>query len=414
MDRQIVYPGSIPLDTDLLSLQRNAMLAVGYLAQATLGTSTVVDGLACLPTAPASLTVSISAGSISSLNVVDYTSFGSLPADTSDLLVKMGINIAPTTFTLTAPAVSGQSINYLIQATFSETDAGAVVLPYYNAANPAQPFSGSLNNGVPQNTQRLQHVQLQLKPSPPATSGSQVTPPVDNGWVGLYVVTVNFGQTQITTASIAFYPGAPFIAFKLNTLTPGFSRLAAFANSSSFTVPLGSTSVKVRLCGGGGGGGAGAPQLGGGGGGAGGYAEGIVPVQPGQVVAITVGQGGAGAISGGAFAGGGGTSSFGSAVSATGGAGGATAATFAFGGAPGLGAGGAINLTGGYGSDGNAASYVFTGNGGASFFGGGGRASAANGSTQQTGTAPGSGGGACYAVAGNGGNGAPGLVIVEF
>ncbi len=115
------------------------------------------------------------------------------------------------------------------------------MLPYYNAANPAQPFSGPLNNGVPQNTQRLQRVQFQLKPSPPANAGSQVTPPVDTGWVGLYVVTVNYGQTQITTASIAVYPGAPFIAFKLNTLTPGFSRLAAFANSSSFTVPHGST-----------------------------------------------------------------------------------------------------------------------------------------------------------------------------
>ncbi len=68
---------------------------------------------------------------------------------------------------------------------------------------------------------------------PPANAGSQVTPAVDTGWVGLYVITVNYGQTQITAANIAVYPGAPFIAFKLNTLTPGFSRLASFASPAA-------------------------------------------------------------------------------------------------------------------------------------------------------------------------------------
>ncbi len=207
MDRQIVYPGSIPLDTDLLSAQRNAMVALGYLAQAALGSGIVIDGLACSPTAPASLTITIGPGSISSLNVIDSGPFGSLSADNTDPLVKMGIAIKSTSFTLTAPATSGQSINYLLQATLAEIDATPIVLPYYNAANPTQPFSGPANNGTPQNTQRLQQVQLQLKPSPPANAGSQVTPAVDSGWVGLYVVTVSYGQTQITTASTAVYPG---------------------------------------------------------------------------------------------------------------------------------------------------------------------------------------------------------------
>ncbi len=30
MDRNIVYPGAIPLDTDLLSVNRNAMIALVY------------------------------------------------------------------------------------------------------------------------------------------------------------------------------------------------------------------------------------------------------------------------------------------------------------------------------------------------------------------------------------------------
>ena len=59
MDRILVYPGSIPLDTDILNTNRNSMVALGYLAQAILGTGTIVDGLACSPTAPASLTVSV-------------------------------------------------------------------------------------------------------------------------------------------------------------------------------------------------------------------------------------------------------------------------------------------------------------------------------------------------------------------
>src|ERR1700742_3852968 len=154
MDRNLVYPGSIPLDTDLLNINRNCMVALGYLAQAVLGTGTIVDGLACIPTAPASMTVTIGPGSISLLSVVDTLAYGSLPADTPDPLVKMGINLSPTAFTLTAPGTSGQAINYLIEAALQESDINPVVLPYYNAANPAQPYSGPNNSGLAENTDR--------------------------------------------------------------------------------------------------------------------------------------------------------------------------------------------------------------------------------------------------------------------
>jgi hypothetical protein len=137
MDRSLVYPGSIPLDTDLLNTNRNAMTALGYLAQMVLGTNTFVDGLGCTPTVPASLTVSVGPGSITTLSVVDTLAYGSLPADSVDPLVKMGINLTSTSFTLAPPTTSGQSINYLIQAALQESDADPVVLPYYNAANPA-------------------------------------------------------------------------------------------------------------------------------------------------------------------------------------------------------------------------------------------------------------------------------------
>ena len=414
MDRQIVFPGSIPLDTDLLSIQRNTMIALGYLAQATLGTAPIADGLACSPTVPASLTITVGPGSIAARSTIDGSAFGSLPADSTDPLIKMGVNPTPTSFTLTAPGTSGQSINYLIQASLLEVDDEPVVLPYYNAANPSQPFSGPGNSGAAQNTQRQQRVQLQLKPGAPANAGSQITPTVDSGWVGLYVITVNYGQSQINISDIDLVPTAPFVQFKLNSLTPGFSRMVTFYTSGTFIVPNGVSALKVRLCGGGGGGGAGASGQGGAGGGAGGYAEAIVQATSGSAILVTVGAGGVGGVTSGGTSGNGGTSSFGAYVSASGGGGGSNAGTYAYGGAPGVGSGGALVTSGGYGSDGNGGTVTFAGNGGASLFGGGGRAASAGSAVEQNGTAPGSGGGGCYGTNGNGGSGAPGITIVEY
>jgi hypothetical protein len=414
VDRQIVYPGSIPLDTDILSLQRNTMVALGYLVQATLGAAPAVDGLACTATSPASLTVQVGPGSIITMGPVEASPFGSLPSDTADPLMKMGVNTQPVPFTLTAPATSGQSIAYLIQASILEADALPIVLPYYNAANPLQPFSGQDNSGAAQNTRRVQKVQLQVKPGAPANAGAQAAPSVDAGWVGLYVVTVSYGQTQLTAASIAQTPNAPFVQFKLPALSPGFSRQTVLTASGTWTTPNNVALVRVSVCGGGGGGGSGSGSFGGAGGGAGGYAQIISGVTPGQQTSVLVGAGGAGGTASGALPGTGGPSNFGGLISASGGTGGANNASFSSGGAPGLGAGGSLNLPGGYGSDGNAGSYVFAGNGGASFFGGGGRAATGGNSPEQQGQAYGSGAGGAYGGAGNGGAVASGVVIIEF
>lgn len=321
MDRNLVYPGSIPLDTDLLSGNRNAMIAIGYLAQAVLGTNTIVDGLTCAPTAPASLTITIGPGSITQLSVVDTLAYGSIPADTMDPLVKMGINLSPATFVLAAPLTSGQSINYLIQAALQESDTNPVVLPYYNAANPAQPYSGPDNSGVAQNTLRIQRVQLQLKGGAAANTGLQITQPVDNGWVGLYVITVAYGQTAITSASIALYSNAPFLSWKLPTLRPGFaSGVQTYLTSGSFTVPAGVTQVEVEVWGGGSGSYASIGTISSGGGSGGGYArKRITGLTGGQTVSVAVGIGGAAGTTGGMAPTSGGNSSFGSYVTAYGG-----------------------------------------------------------------------------------------------
>lgn len=417
MDRNIVYPGSIPLDTDLLSVNRNAMLALGYLAQAVLGTSTVVDGLACTPTVPASMSVTVAPGSIAQLLVVDTLAYGSLPADSLDPLVKMGINTTPTSFTLTAPSSSGQAINYLIQATLQESDTTPLVLPYYNAANPAQPYSGPNNAGTAQNTQRVQRVALQLKAGAAANLGNQATPPVDNGWVGLYVVTIGYGQTALTAAAISVVPTAPFLTWKLPSLVPGFgSGVQTFTTSGSFTVPAGISQVEVEVWGAGSGSFASTSTTASGGGSGGGYArKRVTGLTPGQAIPVTVGLGGSGGTTAGAPATAGGSSSFGVYVSATGGSLNTTASAASpqNGSTPGgTGVGGDVNLTG---SSGQSAFMSAAGFGGGAPMGG----NQNSGSVGVTGIFPGGGaGGAGTGASGttpyDGAGGANGMLVVRW
>jgi hypothetical protein len=417
MDRNIIYPGSIPLDTDLLSVNRNTMIGLGFLAQAVLGTNTVADGLACQPTSPASMSVVIGPGSITQLCPVDTLAYGSIPADLTDLIMKIGINTGSTTFGLTAPASVGQSVNYVVEASFQEADGNPVVLPYYNASNPAQSFSGPLNSGAAQNTVRTQRVQLQLKQGLAGNTGGQTTPTADSGWIGLYQITVSYAQTQVTAANIAVIPTAPFLLWKLPSLRPGFgSGVQSFTNNADFAVPIGVTQVEVEIWGAGSGSYASVPGLPSGGGAGGGYARKLVTgLIPGQIVPVTVGGGGAAGSIGSATAGPGATSSFGQFVNATGGSlnylatmsapeNGATP--------PGIGVGGDVNFAG---SAGQAGMLNQGGMGGAAPIGG----AQNSGSTGNAGSFPGGGAagagtGAAGNTAFNGAAGGGGLIVVRW
>ncbi|HHH0262484.1 TPA: hypothetical protein ACPZQN_003373 [Yersinia enterocolitica] len=211
MDRQIVYPGAIPLETDLLNTNRFTMIAIAKLAASVMGSNTYLNGLACTASSPASMVINIAPGEIYSLQNIDSTSYSSLPADTAHSILKQGILLSATSFTLAAPSTAGQSINYLIQVAFQDVDSGATVLPYYNASNPSQAYSGPNNSGIAQNTIRSGVCSISVKTGVSATTGSQVTPSPDAGYVGAYVVTVNQGQTTITSASISFASNAPFL-----------------------------------------------------------------------------------------------------------------------------------------------------------------------------------------------------------
>lgn len=234
MDRQIVYQGQIPLETDVLLTNKNTMLALGAFVQAVLGSSVSVDGLACVPNSPAALNVKVGPGSIHSLQNVDGTAYGTVPADTTNQVVKQGLAVGTQTLSCPAPATTGQSIVYLIQAAYQDTDTGSTVLPYYNASNPAVAWSGPNNTGVSQNTVRKGVCLVGVKAGIAATTGTQVTPAPDAGYTGLYAVTVANGQTTITSGNIAQLASAPFITAKLPTMLSTIQSGAAnFAQDTS-------------------------------------------------------------------------------------------------------------------------------------------------------------------------------------
>ena len=228
MYRPIIYTSEQVRSTDILYGFRHAMIGVSKLAAAILGTSTAVNGFACTPTSPNTLTVNVGAGEIYSMAPVDATAYGVLPADTADQILKQGVVLGISNLACPAPTTSGFSINYLIEAQFQENDTAGAVLPFYNSANPSQPFSGQNNSGAALPTQRQDTCLLQVKAGGAAATGLQATPVPDSGFVGLWVVTVAYGQTGIAAGNIAQYPGAPFINATLPQLSSqSFAKLNA-------------------------------------------------------------------------------------------------------------------------------------------------------------------------------------------
>lgn len=187
-----------------------------------------------------------------------------------------------------------------------------------------------------------------------------------------------------------------------------------FNGTGSFTVPAGVSKIVSKVWGAGGGGGSStATGSCGGGGGGGGFAESVLSVTPGAVIAITVGSGGTGTgtTSPGTA---GGASSVGSLISAAGGSGGTSSASgIAAGGGGGAGTG-TFSATGqnGASSSFQSGSNVYqAGSGGGSPFGGcGGMGGVAAG---QIGCFPGGGGsGGAPTVPGT--SGASGAVCIYW
>lgn len=233
MDRQIVLDGQIPETVDLLNTNRNALMGLGLLIADILGTNTLASGLACTPTAPAGLTVNVGPGRFYSLQPVDSSAYGDLAADTTDMIPKQGISLSTANLSCPAPSTGGFSVNYLVQAAYTESDTTPVLRAYYNDADPDSPLQGPGNNEVPDNTKRQGLITVSVNAGAAATTGTQITPTADTGFTGLYVVTVANGQSTITATSISVAPNAPFLLENLTQKSSG-----ALAKADEFTTTL--------------------------------------------------------------------------------------------------------------------------------------------------------------------------------
>ncbi|ENZ76947.1 hypothetical protein OR214_03150 [Ralstonia pickettii OR214] len=240
MDRAIIYTGAVPQTTDLLNTNKQTMIALAKLCADLFGTATMATGLSCAPTSPASMSVNVNPGQIYQLANVDGTAYSAIAADTTHSIVKQGILLDAQNFAITAPGTVGYSQNYLIQATYLDNDINNTVLSYYNSANPTQAFNGPGGNGTAQPTTRAGQVSLQLVAGTAAATGSQTTPAVTAGYVGLWVITVANGQSTITAGNIVAYPNQPILPSSVLAAiqTGNLSFATASGTANAHTVAL--------------------------------------------------------------------------------------------------------------------------------------------------------------------------------
>src|SRR5665213_339530 len=199
-DRRIAYQFAVPTEKDILATNLYGMIGDGMLALDLIGSATQAAGLPCTPTSPASLNIAIGPGRIYSLQDVDDTAYSSLGILTSTQILKQGIMQNALQLACAAPSTVGFSINYLIEAAYLDIDGNTQVIPYYNQSSPPgtvplEAWNGPNNSGTPQPTARLGTVSMRAKAGIAALTGTQTTPGADAGYVGLYIVTVAFGQT---------------------------------------------------------------------------------------------------------------------------------------------------------------------------------------------------------------------------
>lgn len=214
MDRVTAYPLALPREEDILLGGKFAMVGLGGLSQAVLGTGPVADGFALTATTPASLSLGLAGGTVYQTQPIDATAWSSLDADTR-VIVKQGVALDGQTLTFAPPGTAGYSQVHLIEVQYLDDDDNDTLLPYYNPDNPEETLWGPDGNGDEQPTARRGKVAVQVKPGIAAAAGSQTAPTPDAGWAPLWLVTLNAGQSQITAASIKKYPTAPLIETKL-------------------------------------------------------------------------------------------------------------------------------------------------------------------------------------------------------
>lgn len=210
MDRILLLPDELLKDTDFDTFNKNVLISNAKLSEAIFGITTRLNGLDCLPTTPATMDVIVNPGEIYEYKNIDDTPYGSLPADTTHQILKQGIVLDAQTFNCPAPLTAGFSINYLIQVALIEQDTDSATRFFYD---PTTPFGiPAIPETVNQTRQDL--CSVQLKVGTPDITGTQITPTPDAGYIGAWVITINYGQTVINSGDISVYPNTTFINAK--------------------------------------------------------------------------------------------------------------------------------------------------------------------------------------------------------
>lgn len=227
-DKSFIYDEQIIRSFDWQHMIRDLHKSMARLAYSFTGSGLAfVTGAGATEQTVPSLTINIAEGWIHQMAALDATQWGTLAADTSQVL-RQGWKAAHT-LTLNGGALSsGQSQWVLVQAKFTpvdeirEGDPDAGVYGYWNSENPLEPLNGPNDSGDSQPSVRRGTMETMLRYGTPASTGSQVPPTPDTGWVPLYLILLTNGQTTITTAQILIagpsvgigvpsdYPRAPF------------------------------------------------------------------------------------------------------------------------------------------------------------------------------------------------------------
>src|SRR6185436_19261972 len=115
-----------------LQSQKNTYESVAAYFDTVTGSTTSLNGFNCTESTPPALTVDVAAGQIYSLQETDPSDYGSIPADSADIM-KQAILSAPTTLSTPAPVTVGHSVKYLIQIAYSQVDGVPVNRTFYSA-----------------------------------------------------------------------------------------------------------------------------------------------------------------------------------------------------------------------------------------------------------------------------------------
>lgn len=240
MDRNIIYAGAVPLDTDMLYAGRFAKVGLGKLASQVYGDGvTAAEGFA-LTFSTTAMTLTVGVGSVLAPGVVDVTAIGAttagLAADSTAVTVQYLLTAAAT-LTLAAGTTYG------IYAVCSDSDTDDTVAPFYNSSNPSQTLSGQSNDATAMPTVRSSIVTIQAATSAP-------TAPTGGSVVLLYTVTVPSGATTLSAATsvvaTAMYPTIP-------TLKSGrILSISEVGTSQNYTVNMNCAYILLKMVAGGG------------------------------------------------------------------------------------------------------------------------------------------------------------------